>query len=89
MDDDGGGGCDDDDRIGGGVNIEDGDEDKNKHVGLALLSSVWWLLLLSPQSKWNSCFTQQADANLCHFISSIPNESLESFQKTEKTAWIS
>lgn len=40
MDDDGGG-CDDDDRIGGGVNIEDGDEDKNKHVGLALLSSVW------------------------------------------------
>lgn len=39
MDDDDDGGSDDD-RIGDGVNTEDGDEDKKKHVGLALSSSI-------------------------------------------------
>lgn len=47
MDDDGGGGgdADGDDRIGGGVRTEDGDENKKKHVGFALFSSIWWLQL--------------------------------------------
>ena len=42
MDDDGGrGGDDDDDDVRGGVNTQNGDEDKKRHVGLSLFSSIW------------------------------------------------